>query len=379
MVLIIWSMITQPVYAHGDRPSDWAEKAIHIITTSEVIDMNRFHFFERPITREEYAYIIYQLYEYLAAEPISEIADLTVDSNFSDLTTGREATQDGHGQSFTDTDNLYIRSLKSAGLIQGHPNGTFKPNAPITRQEIMVLYSRLLEKLGYTMTVSDKVFKDQSHISPWAEEGVRKCYASGLIQGEGEGRINPQGEASVQESLVVLARILSHETYVPAGKVALQSGSIVSNGLRTYGVRYSVLGEAIGIDAYEDYTKIGTVYSGRLQKDDLILDGGNLYFTDGDGEVRRFDGGIHLAENPPKVTEATRNQGLKTKVFEVTEDGHLLGKDKATGAIVDYGHVDALKVRARWNYLILEVEAVNGAPIKRFLPIVALKDYLGKP
>lgn len=373
-MILALALMTQNVHAHGDLPSGWAENAVEIVTSSEVIDMNRFHFFERAITREEYAYLIYQLYEYLAGEPMAEIMDLSLDNDFDDLTTGRQDDGDDHGHTFTDTDNLYIQSLKSAGLINGYPDGSFKPDAPISREEIMVLYSRLLEGLGYEMTITDSVFQDQASISPWAKDGVRKCYASGLIQGVGDQRIDPQGMATVQESLVVLARILEHDVYEAPSQVGLQVGSIVSNGIRTYGVSYDIFGKAVGIEAFEDYTVIGTVYKGHLQSDQLILEKGVLYFTDGEGLFRKFDAQVAYTEYYPELGDY--EPGLKNKVFSLNVDGHLLCSDQDSGIVMDYGKVDVLGVEVSWNYLIVEEEAINGAPYKRFIPICRLKDYL---
>jgi len=373
-VILALVFMSQNVYAHGDLPSEWAEHAIQRVASAEVIDMNRFHFYHKTITREEYAYLIYQLYEYLAGDPIAEVMDLSLGNNFDDLTMGHQPDGDDHGHSFADTDNLYIQSLKSAGLINGYPDGSFKPDAPISREEIMVLYSRLLEDLGYEMSLTEAVFQDQASISLWAEDGVRKCYASGLIKGVGEQKIDPLGMATVEESLVVLARILEHDVYKPTSQVALQTGPIVSDGRRTYGVAYDVFGKAIGIEAFEDFTLMGTVYKGSLQSDQLILEKGLLYFTDGDGLFRKYDTQVVYTEYYPALGDY--EPGLKTKVFSLNEDGHLMCLDKGSGSVIDYGAVDAIGIEVSWNYLILEEEAINGAPYKRFIPICRLKDYL---
>jgi hypothetical protein len=41
----------------------------------------------------------------------------------------------------------------SLGLIVGYPDGTFRPNAPITRAEMAVVLNRYLTNNNYTLVV----------------------------------------------------------------------------------------------------------------------------------------------------------------------------------------------------------------------------------
>ena len=56
------------------------------------------------------------------------------------------------------------------GYIAGYPDGTFKPNAPITREESAVLLAKILEKKGEKIEGNIVLPKDE--ISPWAKEAV---------------------------------------------------------------------------------------------------------------------------------------------------------------------------------------------------------------
>jgi hypothetical protein len=52
------------------------------------------------------------------------------------------------GETFTDTKGHWasgaIESLAAAGLLKGYPDGSYKPDRPITRAEAVVLFNRLL-------------------------------------------------------------------------------------------------------------------------------------------------------------------------------------------------------------------------------------------
>ena len=76
------------------------------------------------------------------------------------------------------------------GLISGAEDGTFKPNATITREESMVMLSRALILAGENMTHTHEQieallgkFSDGASVSDWAKAAVaalsmRKSYAA---------------------------------------------------------------------------------------------------------------------------------------------------------------------------------------------------------
>ena len=77
-----------------------------------------------------------------------------------------------------------IMELAKAGYLNGNPDGTFKPNAPITRQEAAKIMSDIIFKYGKETFKSDAngkklnvdivtSFKDDSTIASWADESVQ--------------------------------------------------------------------------------------------------------------------------------------------------------------------------------------------------------------
>ena len=77
-----------------------------------------------------------------------------------------------------------IMNLAKAGYLNGNPDGTFKPNAPITRQEAAKIMSDIVfyggketfktdangKKINVDIITS---FKDDSTIASWADESVQ--------------------------------------------------------------------------------------------------------------------------------------------------------------------------------------------------------------
>lgn len=91
---------------------------------------------------------------------------------------------------------------KASNLMEGDGK-QFRPNDPISRQEMCVV---LYRALGLTARESDMAvrFSDDAKIAGWARNQVYACRAAGLIQGSG-GAFNPLGDARRCEAASVFA------------------------------------------------------------------------------------------------------------------------------------------------------------------------------
>ena len=52
-------------------------------------------------------------------------------------------TADGMTGTFTDTDSSYVEALYASGIVDGYPDGTFRPGASVTRAEIAAIVHRI--------------------------------------------------------------------------------------------------------------------------------------------------------------------------------------------------------------------------------------------
>lgn len=99
------------------------------------------------------------------------------------------------------------------GLVQGHGDGTFGTNDPITRQDTAVLAQRFLkwysEATGLTPETGAKVdsFTDASSISDYAKDAVEYCRQIGLLTGYEDGSFKPLKSITRAEAATILKRM----------------------------------------------------------------------------------------------------------------------------------------------------------------------------
>ena len=84
------------------------------------------------------------------------------------------------------------------GIVSGIGDGTFAPNAGITREQMTVMLSNFTRYLGFEIpqTVTDVSFTDRALISDWAEAFVMTVAGGGIMGGHPDGRFDPQGNAT---------------------------------------------------------------------------------------------------------------------------------------------------------------------------------------
>ena len=81
-----------------------------------------------------------------------------------------------------------VMTLSESGVVSGYPDGTFRPDAPITREEAMTVVARALELDydSYSKTDLSK-FSDRNKISNWALPYVRAMIGADYIHGRTKG------------------------------------------------------------------------------------------------------------------------------------------------------------------------------------------------
>lgn len=103
-----------------------------------------------------------------------------------------------------------IGVARKLGIAEGHRDNCFGPNESISRQDMMVLAARALEKLKKLTITSDtnplNEFADRGDIDGYALESLSALVKEGLIAGAGN-RLNPKEMASRAEAAVFLYNI----------------------------------------------------------------------------------------------------------------------------------------------------------------------------
>ena len=95
-----------------------------------------------------------------------------------------------------------VSTLSKMGVISGYPDGTFRPNAPITRAEFAAMIARFDE----TAKSADTPFTDIS--GHWAENAIGKAYGNGWVEGSSKTVFCLESNLTRAETATLLNRVL---------------------------------------------------------------------------------------------------------------------------------------------------------------------------
>ncbi|MEA5601568.1 DUF1565 domain-containing protein [Nostoc sp. UHCC 0252] len=95
----------------------------------------------------------------------------------------------------------YIEALASQNIIAGFPDGTFKPNDPVTRAQFATIVTKALTPPNKRAAIK---FKDVPS-NFWANAAIQSAYQSEFVSGYPDGTFKPQQEIPRVQALVALA------------------------------------------------------------------------------------------------------------------------------------------------------------------------------
>ena len=147
---------------------------------------------ERNMTRAE----VTTMFARLLTEQIE--ADKTYSSTFNDVAKGCWAAN-------------YIGYMQQFGIVTGYTDGSFRPNAPVTRAEFAAIASRF-EKL----TQGSKSFTDVPD-THWAVKYINFAATRGWVTGYADGTFKPEHSITRAEVAAVTCRLLERsadQTYI---------------------------------------------------------------------------------------------------------------------------------------------------------------------
>ena len=101
--------------------------------------------------------------------------------------------------------NTAVSTLSSMGIITGYPDGTFRPNAAITRAEFAAIAARFDND-------GDKTAAKFSDIANhWAKDEISIAYNNGWITGYPNGTFGPQRDITRAETMTLVNRVLNRQ------------------------------------------------------------------------------------------------------------------------------------------------------------------------
>ena len=142
---------------------------------------------QNAITRAEVATIFFRL--------------LTDDVREENFTSTNKYTDVAAGAWY----NNAVSTLSAMGIITGYPDGTFRPNAAITRAEFAAIAARFDND-------GDKTAAKFSDIAThWAKDEISIAYNNGWITGYPDGTFGPQRDITRAETMTLVNRVLNRQ------------------------------------------------------------------------------------------------------------------------------------------------------------------------
>ncbi|MCZ8522192.1 MULTISPECIES: S-layer homology domain-containing protein [Paenibacillus] len=190
------AVVTVPSFS--DLVGHWSKEDVERLAGKRVIEGTTDMTFEpeSPMTRAQFATLLVRA---IGVEPGAETG-----GKFTDVTKGA----------------WYSASVSSAvyaGLIEGFEDGTFQPDASITRAQMATMLSRALKFTDKKPAASKSLldsFADKGDIGEWAEEAVAEAVQAGIIQGMTETTFAPTDKATRAQAAVMLKRMLTYIQYL---------------------------------------------------------------------------------------------------------------------------------------------------------------------
>lgn len=99
----------------------------------------------------------------------------------------------------------------SVGVVNGYEDNTFRPNAPITREQMAAILYNYADYKGYDVSARADLsdYADAASISSWAEDVLAWANAEGLINGMTATTIDPQGATTRAQTAAMFERFLT--------------------------------------------------------------------------------------------------------------------------------------------------------------------------
>ncbi len=169
----------------------WAADAINALADEKIIKGTSENTFSPAanITRADFAILLVRAFE-LESDNEENFADVEASDYFA-----RE-----------------LAIARNTGIVNGIGDNKFAPKNTITRQDMMVIVYRALEKMGKISVGEDIILPqhpDFDTVSDYAQDAVKALITSGLVNGK-SGKIAPTDYTTRAEVAVLIKRILDY-------------------------------------------------------------------------------------------------------------------------------------------------------------------------
>lgn len=149
-----------------------------------------------------------------------------------------------------------VATLTNAGVINGYTDGTFRPNAPITRAELATIIARFAK-----LDVNTKTFSDIT--GHWAQKNIELAVGNGWINGYEDGTFRPNKNITRAETFAMINRVLDRQTESVSDLLPTSDMNMWSDNMNENAWYYKDVQEAtnyhkcdrVGDSVYEKWTE----------------------------------------------------------------------------------------------------------------------------
>lgn len=117
-----------------------------------------------------------------------------------------------------------VEVLSELGIMEGFDDGTFKPDATLTRAEAAAIMVRALNMEKFADN-SEKMFTDVDK-THWANGYIAFCVDNGIVSGLGDGTFDPEAEVTLHQLLKMLVCVSGYESLAVANGAWMGGGYI---------------------------------------------------------------------------------------------------------------------------------------------------------
>jgi len=95
------------------------------------------------------------------------------------------------------------------GIVEGYDDGTFRPDAPMSRQQMAAVLARYAKSKGLDTSKQASLdgFSDGGAVGAWARPAMEWAVAEGVFQGGTDGALRPEGTLTRAHSAALLVRL----------------------------------------------------------------------------------------------------------------------------------------------------------------------------
>jgi len=187
-----------------------------------------------------------------------------------------------------------VATAKTAGYIGGYQDGSFKPQNPVTRQEVASILVRLLD-IEPTTAGLEK-FSDAARISDWSQGNIGAVVKIGLMRGMPDNSFMPLKSITRAEAIVSLDRALG---YLSGGQKDVEPQPPVDSAISgTVTLDGQVVEDAtVRVFKAGNYEVLKEIETGNNGKYNLKLDPGYYDMTAATDEEVAYKSNVRVSAN----------------------------------------------------------------------------------